>query len=226
VRSGKRELAALTNLVSSSKRKEITMKDAFSEWTARLTLLLGGIVPYAATALLLPGGSLIALIVWVCRHRRDLGSRFREHLAPAVSVTTAAVPKKRRLLPPMPSVGKTSLVDSRRNSSTWLSEKRTADKRQSELRADAELGDRFRRAKRIGTVRSDEREPTAFNNLKSSPITLHLIDETCAQPLRNDYMNTILKTLDTPALSIIRDLADEGAWCVLMRSTHTRRSSP
>ena len=53
------------------------MKDAFSEWVARLTVLLRSVGPYAAICLLLPGGSIISLIVWVCRHRQNLGTHLR-----------------------------------------------------------------------------------------------------------------------------------------------------
>jgi hypothetical protein len=49
------------------------MKDAFSAWIARLKALLRRIGPYPAIALLLPGGSVIALIVWSYRHRQDFG---------------------------------------------------------------------------------------------------------------------------------------------------------
>jgi hypothetical protein len=55
------------------------MKDAFSEWVARLTVLLRSVGPYAAICLLLPGGSIISLIVWVCRHRQNLGTHLRFH---------------------------------------------------------------------------------------------------------------------------------------------------
>jgi membrane fusion protein (multidrug efflux system) len=44
------------------------MKDASGAWIARLSVLLRGIGPYAAMGLLLPGGSVISLIVWVYRH--------------------------------------------------------------------------------------------------------------------------------------------------------------
>jgi membrane fusion protein, multidrug efflux system len=58
------------------------MKDAFSEWVARLTVLLRGVGPYAAICLLLPGGSIISLIVWVYRHRQNLGTHLRFATAP------------------------------------------------------------------------------------------------------------------------------------------------
>jgi membrane fusion protein (multidrug efflux system) len=57
------------------------MKAAFSQGVAHLAVLLRGIGPYSAIALLLPGGSVIALIVWAYRHR-------------AVTATNAVVPKK------------------------------------------------------------------------------------------------------------------------------------
>lgn len=65
------------------------MKDAFDAWIVQLTALLRKIGPYPAIALLLPGGSIIALIVWA----------YRQHMAPAPTATNATAPKKRSRIP-------------------------------------------------------------------------------------------------------------------------------
>ena len=46
------------------------MKTLLAPWIARLLTLLRGVGPYAAIELLLPGGSLIALLIWLYRFRR------------------------------------------------------------------------------------------------------------------------------------------------------------
>jgi hypothetical protein len=46
------------------------MKTLLALWMARLLKLLHGVGPYAAIELLLPGGSLIALLIWLYRFRR------------------------------------------------------------------------------------------------------------------------------------------------------------
>jgi hypothetical protein len=51
------------------------MKARLNPWVARLPALLRGLGPYAAIELLLPGGSIIALLIWLCRHRANLGAR-------------------------------------------------------------------------------------------------------------------------------------------------------
>jgi hypothetical protein len=61
-------------------------------WIIRLASALRALGPYAAIELLLPGGSLIALTVWVIRHRSQLAARLRRTPAeppPEVSVTIA-----------------------------------------------------------------------------------------------------------------------------------------
>jgi hypothetical protein len=55
--------------------QEITMKALLSHWFARLPALLRGLGPYAAIELLLPGGSIIALLIWLYRHRASVGAR-------------------------------------------------------------------------------------------------------------------------------------------------------
>ena len=40
-------------------------------WIARVPALLRSLGPYAAIELLLPGGSVIALLIWLYRHRAN-----------------------------------------------------------------------------------------------------------------------------------------------------------
>ena len=49
----------------------IPMKARLNPWIARLPALLRGLGPYAAIELLLPGGSVIALLVWLYRQRAN-----------------------------------------------------------------------------------------------------------------------------------------------------------
>ena len=51
------------------------MKAPLNPWIAGLPALLRGLGPYAAIELLLPGGSVIALLVWVYRYRANVGAR-------------------------------------------------------------------------------------------------------------------------------------------------------
>jgi hypothetical protein len=53
------------------------MKARLNLGFARLPALLRGLGPYAAIELLLPGGSVIALLVWLCRHRANVATRTR-----------------------------------------------------------------------------------------------------------------------------------------------------
>jgi len=46
-------------------------------WFARVAPIVASLGPYAAIALLLPGGSLIALLVWIYRHWAEHGLRKR-----------------------------------------------------------------------------------------------------------------------------------------------------
>jgi hypothetical protein len=55
----------------NERHEEITM-NAF----ARLPALLRGIGPFAAIELLLPGGSLIAVLLWLFRRRASIRARF------------------------------------------------------------------------------------------------------------------------------------------------------
>jgi hypothetical protein len=40
----------------------------------RVSALLRGLGPYAAIELLLPGGSIIALLIWLCRRRASVAA--------------------------------------------------------------------------------------------------------------------------------------------------------
>jgi hypothetical protein len=53
----------------------ISMKAQLDPWIARLPALLRGLGPYAAIELLLPGGSVIALLIWLYRQRANGGAR-------------------------------------------------------------------------------------------------------------------------------------------------------
>jgi hypothetical protein len=49
--------------------KEMTMTELLSPLIGRLLVLLRNFGPYAAIELLLPGGSIVALVYWWYRHR-------------------------------------------------------------------------------------------------------------------------------------------------------------
>jgi hypothetical protein len=53
----------------------IAMKAQLNCWIARLPALLRGLGPYAAIELLLPGGSIIALLIWLYRQRANGAAR-------------------------------------------------------------------------------------------------------------------------------------------------------
>jgi hypothetical protein len=55
--------------------KEITMKAPLVRWSHQVLSLLRNLGPYAAIELLLPGGTLIALALWVYRHRTHVQVR-------------------------------------------------------------------------------------------------------------------------------------------------------
>ena len=50
-------------------------------WIVRLAAAVRALGPYAAVELLLPGGSVIALSLWVFRHRARLATHMRRALA-------------------------------------------------------------------------------------------------------------------------------------------------
>jgi hypothetical protein len=79
-------------------------------WIVRLASVLRTLGPYAVIELLVPGGTLIALAVWVYRNRASLAARARRagkhpvasdlgettiDLDPGQDVTTAAFPSTR-----------------------------------------------------------------------------------------------------------------------------------
>ena len=74
------------------------MKALLNPWLARLTALLRGLGPYAAIELLLPGGSVIALLIWLYRHRTNVGKR--RHVFPPPSARPAAVIRESIGIPP------------------------------------------------------------------------------------------------------------------------------
>ena len=49
------------------------MKRTAKVWTARLLGFVRSVGPYAAIELILPGGSVIALVLWLYRHRASDG---------------------------------------------------------------------------------------------------------------------------------------------------------
>ena len=53
----------------------IPMKAQLDPWIARLPAWLRGLGPYAAIELLLPGGSVIALLIWLYRQRANGAAR-------------------------------------------------------------------------------------------------------------------------------------------------------
>jgi hypothetical protein len=65
---------------SRSGQLEITMKALINAWIARVPALLRSLGPYAAIELLLPGGSVIALLIWL----------YRTRAASAVEIATAS----------------------------------------------------------------------------------------------------------------------------------------
>ena len=66
--------------VNERKARRQVVTTAQSSWIARLAALMRSFGPYAAIELLLPGGSLIALSLWILRHREELAARMRRAL--------------------------------------------------------------------------------------------------------------------------------------------------
>jgi hypothetical protein len=52
---------------------EIMMKTVPNNWMVHVRGLLRAVGPYAAIELVLPGGSLIALLLWLYRRRASVG---------------------------------------------------------------------------------------------------------------------------------------------------------
>ena len=69
------------------------MKALLTLWFARLPALLRALGPYAAIELLLPGGSIIAVLIWLCRHRANFPAwtRNAHALAPAAAVISESI---------------------------------------------------------------------------------------------------------------------------------------
>jgi len=67
--------------VNELKARRQVVTTAQSSWIARLATLTRSFGPYAAIELLLPGGSLIALSLWLFRHREEIAARMRRALA-------------------------------------------------------------------------------------------------------------------------------------------------
>jgi hypothetical protein len=68
--------------------EEITMNAPLKLRFARLPALLRDVGPIAAIELLLPGGSLIALLFWLLRRRASIRGRISGSRAPARSAGT------------------------------------------------------------------------------------------------------------------------------------------
>lgn len=83
------------------------MSAKLHSWFARLVLLLQNIGPYAAIGLVLPGGSLIAVAVWVYRHRTNvLPAPLMTRVRPkwrrmAAALARGLAPAQRCLAPPL-----------------------------------------------------------------------------------------------------------------------------
>jgi len=67
--------------VNERQARRQVVTTAQSNWIARVATLMRSFGPYAAIELLLPGGSLIALSLWIFRHREVLAARVRRALA-------------------------------------------------------------------------------------------------------------------------------------------------
>jgi|SRR6516162_547503 hypothetical protein len=67
--------------VNELKARRQVVTTAQSSWIARLATLMRSFGPYAAIEPLLPGGSLIALSLWIFRHREEVAARTRLALA-------------------------------------------------------------------------------------------------------------------------------------------------
>jgi hypothetical protein len=59
------------------------MRLQVNKWVARLVRSVRGVGPYAAVELILPGGTLIVLLILAVRHRKVLLARARAALAGA-----------------------------------------------------------------------------------------------------------------------------------------------
>jgi hypothetical protein len=74
-----------------SAHQEIKMKTQVDPWIARVRALLRGLGPYVAIEMMLPGGSIIALLIWLYRHRGSLGVRTCSRRTAAAGALSAPV---------------------------------------------------------------------------------------------------------------------------------------
>jgi hypothetical protein len=68
-------------------------------WMGRLTTELRELGPYAAIALVLPGGSLLLVSLWAFRHRRWFAARARRTLAIVLALGAGVIVPGCTLLP-------------------------------------------------------------------------------------------------------------------------------
>lgn len=67
--------AAVTRMIVA--RQETTF-ETLARWVARCAAGLREVAPYAAIEIILPGGSLMALILWLYRRRKARGAAQRQ----------------------------------------------------------------------------------------------------------------------------------------------------
>lgn len=73
-------MSAAAEVVLTTHRELASGSVGFAEWLTRGIATLRQLAPYAAIELLLPGGSLIALVLWI--YRRHVRKQPVENLAP------------------------------------------------------------------------------------------------------------------------------------------------
>jgi hypothetical protein len=73
-------MSAAAEVVLTTPRELATGSVRFAEWLTRGIATLRQLAPYAAIELLLPGGSLIALVLWI--YRRHVRKQPLENLVP------------------------------------------------------------------------------------------------------------------------------------------------
>lgn len=71
---------AVTGMIAARQEKPL---EALARWLARCATGLRDVAPYAAIEIILPGGSLMALILWLYRRRKARATR---HPQPGVPV--------------------------------------------------------------------------------------------------------------------------------------------
>ena len=74
-------MSAAAEVVLTTTHRELASGSVrFAEWLTRGIVTLRQLAPYAAIELLLPGGSLVALVLWI--YRRHVRKQPVENLAP------------------------------------------------------------------------------------------------------------------------------------------------